>query len=180
MSGTFFLKMSTSHGKVVSMSVGRRMCAHACVAPALQPYRTKKEAASSAVFCKNNRLRLVTLFQILSPVHFVYMLYVAFALQTLLVGCDWPYFRTCDSPVTGIIFSILSKFECACRLIKKGPSEADKLLRQTPFPLRIILLYLFVSPAGAALSDTLLPAVHPGPSNCTGPSSYCSRSLRQQ
>ena len=108
------------------------------------------------------------------------MLSVAFALQTLLVGCDWPYFRTCDSPVTGIIFSILSKFECACRLIKKGPSEADKLLRQTPFPLRIILLYLFVSPAGAALSDTLLPAVHPGPSNCTGPSSYCSRSLRQQ
>ena len=32
----------------------------------------KKEAAASAVFCKNNRLRLVTLFQILSPVHFVY------------------------------------------------------------------------------------------------------------
>ena len=33
---------------------------------------TKKEAAPSAGFCKNNRLRLVTLFQILSPVHFVY------------------------------------------------------------------------------------------------------------
>ena len=32
----------------------------------------KKEAAASAVFCKNNRFRLVTLFQILSPVHFVY------------------------------------------------------------------------------------------------------------
>jgi len=39
-----------------------------------------------------------------SPVHFVYMLYVAFALQTLLVGCDWHYFRTCDNPVTSKLF----------------------------------------------------------------------------
>ena len=81
------------------------------------------------------------------------------------------------SAVTGLTSGPVSKFECACRLIKKGPSEVDKLLRQTPFPLRIILLYLFVSPAGAALSDTLLPAVHPGPSDRTVPSSYCSRSL---
>jgi len=67
----------------------------------------KKEAAAYAVFCKNNRLRLVTLFQILSPVHFVYMLSVAFALQTLLVGCDRPYFRTCDNPVTVKLFMII-------------------------------------------------------------------------
>jgi hypothetical protein len=28
------------------------------------------------------------------------MLSVAFALQTLSGGCDRPYFRTCDNPVT--------------------------------------------------------------------------------
>ncbi len=61
----------------------------------------KKEAAASAVFCKNNRLRLVTLFQILSPVHFVYNA------QTLMVGCDRPYFRACDNPVTVKLFMII-------------------------------------------------------------------------
>ena len=47
-------------------------------------------------------------------------------------------------------------------------------------PVVFTLLYVFVSPTGAALSDTLLPAVHPGPSDRIDPSSYCSRSLRQQ
>ena len=35
------------------------------------------------------------------------MLSVAFALQTLMVGCDWPYYRTCDNPVTVKLFMII-------------------------------------------------------------------------
>ena len=69
----------------------------------------KKEAAASAVFCKNNRLRLVTLFQFSHPSISSTMLSaaVAFALQTLMVGCDRPYFRACDNPVTVKLFMII-------------------------------------------------------------------------
>ena len=76
----------------------------------------KKEAAASAVFCKNNRLRLVTLFQILSPVHFVYNAVCCFCiadsngrlwpalLQDLWQSCNSETFHDylfwcCDRPV---------------------------------------------------------------------------------
>jgi hypothetical protein len=32
---------------------------------------------------------------------------VAFALQTLMVGCDRPYFMACDNPVTVNLFMII-------------------------------------------------------------------------
>ena len=51
------------------------------------------------VFCQNNHLRLVTLFQFRHPSISSSMLYVAFALQIISVSSDCPYFRTCDNPV---------------------------------------------------------------------------------